>query len=124
MQIRFKTSWVTPLSESDLFVAKWLTAFENQTVKDTLPKIVIKSGEFEVVSLPIVSRFDSVYQIWNSIAFWINRKFDKEGTYKDGSKWFQEGNIIPQIGLSGWWKLQQIGRSMKKSIDENQLKEN
>lgn len=116
VQARFGTELRLPISEYDRITAQWLQCFSRQTPRRTQPRLVIFSNEFEVVSIPLVSRFNSALEFWNRIAFWLNFKLNRQGKYKDGSDWVKLGNLLPILGLRAWYRLQTLSDSVNREL--------
>ena len=118
VQRRFKGDICLPLDDRSLTTAQWLQSLSEQTVVQTKPTIVLCSGDFDVTSIPLVSRFDRSIQGWNRIASWVNSKFDRYGEYEDGQAWVKSGKLVPKLGLSAWFRLQEIGRLAQRELNK------
>lgn len=70
--------------------------------------IVIESGSFTVLTIPLVSRLNPMIAVWNRMATSVNRRLS---TTKNG--YIRTRNCIPVIGLGASWSLIAFARSCK-----------
>jgi len=106
-----------PLYRADSeHIAKCLSCFAQQSPRQTLPQLVICSGDFDIVTIKLVKRTDAIAERWNSFATRVNRYFDRHGTFPDGQTWVESGKILPQIDCESWSKLQVLGEACQRDL--------
>lgn len=114
---RFAVKFPVPVPDRERVVMQWLQCFAKQSPRETNPRIVIKSGKFEVVSIRLVPRLHRLCSWWNRFAFWVNSKFDRHGQFTDGQKFVRPGKWLPKIGLRAWPTLRHLGEDAERELE-------
>ena len=79
--------------------------------------IVVHSGASEVARIPLISRWDGILQLWNKVAFIINRRLWKEGTYSDGTSWIDTRDRVPVIGLRASHEIRSFSKFQTQEVN-------